>query len=669
MAEPAITGDAGPPPTPIGSPAELVQLLRSDARFRFFQVLGEGEHFVEVGVTDGGVVLAWPDLWKNRAALAPHLVRARSGYTPIVILGTDAEFAAHSVDLLREEGDLFAVTLPLGIERLALLVHHYRSVCRLRRDAAEGELQSDRYRYERAELNDIAIALSLERDIDKLLALILQKTRYVTGADAGSVYVVEGDDEDDIERRTLRFKVSQNDSVRLDFTEFTLPVSKTSIVGRCVIHRAPINIDDLYRMDQPGDGNNPMGLRHNREFDEKTGYQTRSMLTVPMVDAHQQVIGVIQLINKKRRPEASLRRPEDFDRQVVPFDRASQDLAEAVASQAAISLENAKLLTDIQGLFEGFVDASVKAIEARDPTTSGHSRRVSDLTVALAKATDSISQGPYADYRADRDEIKRIEYAARLHDFGKVGVREHVLVKAKKLYEHERELILARFDYIRKSIDAEYSQRKLQHALAASGDDLIQRLELVDDEFASRLAEIDDYVKFILKANEPTVLEEGGFERLADLAHRTYRDRQGQELPYLKTDEVKALQILRGSLTPEERIEIESHVKHTINFLNEIPWGRLFRDVPRIAGAHHEKLDGTGYPGKLRSERIPTPSKMMMISDIYDALSASDRPYKKAVPVDKALDIIASEVKAGKCDPELFRIFVDAKIFQVVTPR
>jgi HD-GYP domain-containing protein (c-di-GMP phosphodiesterase class II) len=454
--------------------------------------------------------------------------------------------------------------------------------------------------------------------------------------------------------------------VRLDFTEFTLPVSAQSIVGRCVLSREVINIPDLYRLDHPGTGNNPWGFRHHRDFDAKIGYQTRSMLTVPMIDAHEQVIGVIQLINRKRRPEASLRTADDFDKKVVPFDNRSQELASTLASQAGISLENAILYADIQQLFEGFVRASVIAIESRDPTTSGHSQRVADLTVALAKAADHITHGSYASYSIDYDELKRIEYAALLHDFGKVGVRENVLVKAKKLYEHERELILARFDYIRKAVEAEYSQKKLEHALAESRDQLLSHLELVDEEFAARLSEIDEYVKFVLKSNEPTILEQGGFERLADIAQRSYRDAQGKEQPFLQPTEVKALQILRGSLTPEERIEIESHVSHTYAFLRRIPWGRSFKDVPEIAWAHHEKLDGTGYPRRLRSDAIPAASKMMAISDIYDALSASDRPYKKAVPVEKALDIIGLEVKAGKCDPELFRIFVEARIYEIV---
>jgi HD-GYP domain-containing protein (c-di-GMP phosphodiesterase class II) len=627
-------------------------------------VRSAGGGFIELDIGAGSVVLAWPEIWRDRARLGPHLTRARAGYSPLVLMGTDDDFAAGAIEHLRDEGDLAACALPVGPERLILLLRNYRELCRLRREAAEGELQADRYQFEIDELTSIGRALSSQRNLDKLLPLILEKARDVTGADAGSIYVVEG--EDDTERR-LRFKVSQNVSVKLDFTEFTLPVSEKSIVGRCVISREVINIPDLYKLDEPGTGNNPWGFKHNRAFDEKIGYQTRSMLTVPMIDAGSNVIGVIQLINKKRRPEDLLRSPEEFDKRVLPFDARSSNLATTLASQAGISLENAMLYDEISSLFEGFVRASVTAIESRDPTTSGHSQRVADLTVGLAMVTsENIQTGPYAGYRATDDELKQIEYAALLHDFGKVGVRENVLVKAKKLYEGDLALILSRFDYIRRDLDADIERRKVQALLEGRDHSL---LDMLDEEHAARLKELDEYIAFVLKVNEPTVLEQGGFERLADIARRLYKDPRGGDQPYLKPHEVETLQILRGSLTVTERIEIESHVSHTYNYLRRIPWGRAYQNIPEYAGSHHEKLDGTGYPRRLKAEQIPIPARMMTIADIYDALTASDRPYKKAVPRDKALDIIGFEVKAGKVDDDLFRIFIDAKVWERLTPR
>jgi hypothetical protein len=287
----------------------------------------------------------------------------------------------------------------------------------------------------------------------------------------------------------------------------------------------------------------------------------------------------------------------------------------------------------------------------------------------LARVTEKETNGPYAGYRATHEELKQIEYAALLHDFGKVGVREHVLVKAKKLYESDREMVLQRFDYIRRDLEAEGERLKVDALLKMPRDQAIRELDRLDHVYGGRVRELDAFIEFVLAANEPSLLGEEGVVRLGDIAHKTYNDPRGVELPYLRPPEVEKLQIRRGSLTAPERLEIESHVTHTFNFLRQIPWGRSFKSVPEYAGSHHEKLDGTGYPRGLHAEAISAPTRMMTISDIYDALTAKDRPYKPAVPVPKALDILVDEVKRGKLDPELFRIFVDAKVWQLTTPR
>jgi response regulator RpfG family c-di-GMP phosphodiesterase len=350
---------------------------------------------------------------------------------------------------------------------------------------------------------------------------------------------------------------------------------------------------------------------------------------------------------------------------VVPFDDVSVNYAATLASQAGIALENALLYDEVKTLFEGFVRASVIAIEARDPTTSGHSGRVADLTVGLAKVVDRSDNGPYAGTKFDVDQLKEMEWAGLLHDFGKVGVREHVLVKAKKLYPHQRELILQRFQFIRRSIEAEQYKNKVKYLIEASREQVAETLAEIDRDSERRLGELDDFLQFILKANEPTVLEQGGFERLAEIAQRRFFDLQGAEQPYLDPEEVTALQVARGSLTEGERREIESHVVHTYNFLRQIPWGRTYRNIPEIAGAHHEKLNGKGYPGHRPGTDIPIETRMMTISDIYDALTASDRPYKKAVPVPKALDIIGAEVKQGLLDADLYQMFIDGKVWEI----
>jgi response regulator RpfG family c-di-GMP phosphodiesterase len=306
----------------------------------------------------------------------------------------------------------------------------------------------------------------------------------------------------------------------------------------------------------------------------------------------------------------------------------------------------------------------VQAIESRDPTTSGHSQRVATLTCGLAQATERLDTGPYAGLTFTPDDIKQIEYAGLLHDFGKVGVREKVLVKAKKLYEQDRELLMSRFDYIRRSLQSEHLQRKLDRVLAVGVERAAIELGQVEDQLRRELTDLDDMVGFILKSNEPTVLAEGSFERLAEIAGHLYSDPHGEKRPYLTDGEIEALKVPRGSLTVAERVEIERHVVHTYNFLATIPWGRRLRNIPAIAGSHHEKLDGTGYPRGIKSAEIPVESKMMAIADIFDALTAADRPYKKAVPLERALRILGEEAQTGKCDAELLRIFVEARVWE-----
>ncbi|HZS38304.1 MAG TPA: HD domain-containing phosphohydrolase, partial [Polyangia bacterium] len=630
--------------------SELAVALSDDKRFADFQLTARGDGFIELRVGEGGVILAEARLAKDRSAIEPHLVRSKAGSTFLIIVGADDEFAG--VEAVRDRYELAVVSLPISRARLYVTLKNYFDLIALRRRAAEG----GRYRDEIGELVAISRALSSERDISKLLGLILEKSRYITSADAGSVYTVEGRSLNPRER-TLRFVVSQNDSVKIDFREFTLPVDEKSIVGRSVIERQVMNIPNLYALDEPG--TNPWGFKHDKTFDKRVGYMGCSMLTVPMVNQRDEVIGVIQLINKRKEgAPAKLKQPLDFAQWVIPFDKRDEDLSATLASQAGISLENTLLYEDIRKLFEGFVNASVTAIESRDPTTSGHSHRVAQLTVGLAETIDRETTGPFSGISFTVDDLKEIEYAGLLHDFGKVGVREKVLVKAKKLYEPDREMVLARFDFIRKSIEAEGLQRKLKATLEEGAAAAERRFAEIDEEIRRRTAEIDEHMAFVLKANEPTVLAEGSFERLAEIARLSYLDGRGQPHPYLREEEVAALKLPRGSLTVEERREIESHVVHTFNFLENIPWGRRLGKIPLIAGGHHEKLDGTGYPRGLKGEEIRVETRMMTIADIFDALTASDRPYKKAVPVEKALDIIRFEVKDGKCDADLFRIFV-----------
>ncbi|MFB3921151.1 MAG: HD-GYP domain-containing protein [Terriglobia bacterium] len=504
-------------------------------------------------------------------------------------------------------------------------------------------------------LNKIGVALSTERNTDSLLELILTKSREVTSCDAGSLYLTEERPNGD---RHLVFKLTQSDSHSVPFRQFTLPIDTKSVAGYAAATGKILNIKDAYRIRN-------LPFRLNRDFDQKFGYRTKSMLVVPMKNQKDEVIGVLQLINAKRDKAAKLTSAKIVHREVIPFSERSQELAASLAGQAGVALENNLLYRDIQNLFEGFVKASVTAIESRDPTTFGHSERVAKLTVGLAEAVDRSDAGPYRDIHFTREDIREIRYASILHDFGKVGVREEVLVKAKKLYPSQMDLIKKRFQYIRKVIELDAVRRKLNHVLTNGNQNYEGTFAEIDGLQANELQQMDEFFAHIMQANEPTVLPEKTSEKLAEIAGWTFQDPSGPTEPLVSAEELRFLTIPKGSLDPEERVQIESHVIHSFRFLSQIPWTKELKNIPLIAKAHHEKLDGSGYPYKMKADEIPFQSKMMTISDIFDALTARDRPYKRAVPVDRALDIIGQEVKSQLLDPVLFQLFLDAKIFQI----
>jgi len=291
------------------------------------------------------------------------------------------------------------------------------------------------------------------------------------------------------------------------------------------------------------------------------------------------------------------------------------------------------------------------------------------MTVGLAEVVDRTGTGAYAVTRFSPEQMKEIRYAALLHDFGKVGVREEVLVKAKKLYPLQMELVANRFDYLVRDLEVQMEREKSRTLLELGRTEAKSRLASLEEEFRARRAELEEAFGIIVRANEPTVLPAGRFDRLFDIAQQTYRDPRGVERPVLTQDELRFLTIPKGSLDPDERAQIESHVIHSFNFLLQIPWTKEIREIPRIARAHHEKLNGTGYPYNLKGDQIPVQAKIMTICDMFDALSASDRPYKKAVPSERALEILEMCVKDHELDPELFQLFIEAKIFALMARR
>jgi HD-GYP domain-containing protein (c-di-GMP phosphodiesterase class II) len=467
-------------------------------------------------------------------------------------------------------------------------------------------------------VNEIGIALSSERNPTRLLELILRRARQLVAADAGSLYLIEKGAHGNT---GLRFAVAQNDSVNAPWKSITLPLNPRSIAGAVALDGEVVVVDDAYAL--PPDGQ----LRHDQSFDRRFGYHTRSIVGIPMTTRDGEVLGVLQLINRK--------------------------------PQAGVSLENSQLYTNIQNLFEGFVHASITAIEQRDPTTSGHSFRVSEGTLALARKLARVERGPWAGKTFSRDQLRELRYAALLHDFGKVGVREHVLVKELVALEN-------RFKFAKACLRAERYQSWMRMALEdpAQTKRLLPQLHKELDE---ELVQFDDMLHIVRTANQPNVIDEGDFGALQRIGKKCFSDSDGDEQLFLTPHEVEVLSIRRGSLSENERKEIEDHVVHTYKFLKQIPWTRDLSKVPEIAYRHHEKLDGSGYPRGLHDLDIPLGARLMSIVDIYDALTARDRPYKKAMPVDRALFILQSDAQNGKLDASLVQIWIESKAWEEIS--
>jgi HD-GYP domain-containing protein (c-di-GMP phosphodiesterase class II) len=499
---------------------------------------------------------------------------------------------------------------------------------------------------------EIGRALASEKVLDTLLSLILTHARSLTGADGSSIYTRDRDG-------VLYFRLWQNASTSATASAQKTLVGEYSIAGYVARSGESVLLDDAYAIPDTAP------YKFNPASDRAIGYRTKSLLTLPLTNKTGDVVGVLQLINRKNRPGVQLRTPEDIAAHVQSFDARSCHLAQALAGQAGVAIENSLLHADIERLFEGFIKASVQAIESRDPTTAGHSFRVADFTERLAVAVDRSDDAGLRDLRFSRDQLREIRYAALLHDFGKVGVREDVLVKAKKLYPHQLELLTQRFKYARLSISHQAYRRLFE---------LFEEVEHDPEEFRARRREIEQavtaehqrleqYLHTVLRANEPTVLHANAPQELREVQAYSFPDGDGG-VPLLHDFEFSDLTLPKGSLTAQERIEIESHVTHTFEFLSLIPWTRDLARLPEFAYAHHENLDGSGYPRGLAQADIPVPARMMTISDIYDALTAPDRPYKLAVSAGHALDILGAEARANKIDANLLRVFIESGAYR-----
>ena len=476
----------------------------------------------------------------------------------------------------------------------------------------------------------VSVALGAITDRNELLRRIAELLFDIfDGADRAFVVAL------DRKRNKLRTLVRRSREGELASRDFAL--------SRTIVKQVMEEGKALLLMDAQGD-------QRFAGRDSVMDLAIRSVMCAPLLH-EEEVLGLIQ-VDTRRGPEA--------------FSSEDLEILTGISAQVAIAMKNARLYEDIEGLFEGFVKASVQAIEARDPSTAGHSFRVADYTEQLAIAVDRADLPAVREVKFDREQIQEIRYAALLHDFGKVGVRERVLTKAKKLYPYELRELRLRFQYAKACLErkAWLDLLNLSEAGEMSPEEFRAHRARVEAGVREEIRKLDRFLETIVEVNEPDYYYDKNTGRLQEIHDYRFRDREGESLPLLGDYEFSVLSFAHGSLNPEERREIESHVSHTFEFLSLIPWTRPLARIPEIAHAHHEKLDGTGYPLGLSAEEIPVQSKIMAIADIYDALTAGDRPYREGISTDLALNILENEVKEGKLDGDLFKVFVESEAYR-----
>lgn len=523
------------------------------------------------------------------------------------------------------------------------------------------ELEAELVRSRKAlrDLSKVGMALMGERDPMSLFELILTQARSLTGSDAGSLYLVESDEDGS---PLLHFIASQIDTFPdMPSPTFRLPLDETSLAGYAATNGRPLVLDDVYEL-EPG-----VPYSFNRAaFDDKYGYRAKSMLIVPMIDHRDKVVGVLQLINRKREASAEIRTNEDSDRWVLPYTEREVDIVGSLAGQAAVAIENGRLYQDIENLFAGFIKAAVTAIDRRDPTTSGHSVRVTELTCDVAQLINDQTEGPFAEASFTDAEMKQLRYAGLLHDFGKVGVREEVLVKQNKLSPVLGAQVKGRFAMIRVMLRLSASEAKAAVIAENGKDGAASAIREIDEQLERDLTKVQDYWTAVQEADIPRVLDEDAAEILNEIAATTFTDINGEEQAYITPHELHFLQIKRGSLDDSERKQIQSHVVHSFDFLLNIPWTEDLARIAEIVRGHHEKLDGSGYPDGVLGEHLSLETRIMTVCDIFDALTASDRPYKKAMPVEKALQILRWEAGDGMLDTDIVELFAESEVYQKV---
>jgi HD-GYP domain-containing protein (c-di-GMP phosphodiesterase class II) len=480
-------------------------------------------------------------------------------------------------------------------------------------------------------LNRIGMDLMLEHDLPVLLTRILSTAKALTSSDGGALFLADHE----AQPPELVLHLYEFDSIdRAEVADLRAPIDDTSIAGHAARIKKPVVIRDAY--DLPPDAEYML----DRTFDQRHRYRRRSMAFVPLVDQRAHLVGLFVLVNRKSDPRARLTDVDAVDRYVVPYSQRDVDVARSLAGQAAVAIENAQLHARIERMMETVIEVAVTAIDERDPATAGHSLRVAKLSLDLARAVDAVSDGPYRDVHFSGRQLRELRFVGLLHDVGKLVVPENVLLKAKKLPPVLYERVMARFDLIRQTLELKHCSSESSH-----GADL-----------AAELAELDQMRRTVCSANEPTIADRDPSDELAAIAARRFRGPHGDEINYLTDEELHFLRLRRGTLDEDERALAEYHAEATHRLLSSVLWTDDLKNVPAYAYAHHEMLDGSGYPRHLRAPEISLQTRIVELCDMFDALTQADRPYKHSLSREETFKILEGEVGVGRLDGELLRI-------------